>query len=82
MDQLPAMSAQCLHQRTGRVGREADHVNHHIGFESSDPLSERPARVLGGAVHVDLLDLRPRLIVDVRSADAAGQVDNLVAVAD
>jgi hypothetical protein len=73
------MSAQCLHQRTRRLGREADHVNHHIGLARSDPLPKRPGRIIGRAIHLDLLDLRPRLVVDVWSADAAGQVDHLVA---
>jgi predicted dithiol-disulfide oxidoreductase (DUF899 family) len=35
-------------------------------------------RILGRPVHLDPLDLRPRLVVDVGSADAAGQVDHLV----
>jgi len=40
--------------------------------------SERPGRILGRPVHLDPLDLRPRLVVDVGSVDAAGQVDHLV----
>ena len=76
------MSAQCLHQRGRRLGREADHVHHHVGLERRDPLPERPGRVLGRPVHLDLLDLRPGLVVDVGSAGAAGQVDHLVPGAD
>ena len=76
------MSADCLHQRVRRVGREADHVHHHFGLERGDPLPECPGRVLGRPVHLDLLDLRPGLVVDVWSAGAAGQIDHLVTGAD
>ena len=65
MDQVLAMSAECLYQRGRRVGREADHVHHHFGLERGNPLPECPGRVLGRPVHLDLLDLRPCLVVDV-----------------
>jgi hypothetical protein len=41
-----------------------------------------PAASSAAPVYLDLLDLRPRLVVDVGSADAAGQVDHLVAGPD
>jgi len=83
MDQVLGASADCLYQRVRRVGCEADHVHHRFGLERSNPLPECPRRVLGRPVHLDLLDLRPRLVVDViRSVGAAGQVDNLVTGAD
>ena len=67
MDQVPAASAQCLHQRGRRVGGEADHVHHHLRLELGDSFPERPGRVLGCSVHRDLLDLGPRFVIDVES---------------
>jgi hypothetical protein len=67
-------------QLTERV--RANHVHHHLGLKRSDPPPERPGRVLGRPIHQDLLNLRPRLILNVGSTDTPGQVDHLVPRAD
>ena len=51
--------AQRVDELPRRLGREADHVDHHVGAERRDPLAERSRGVLGVAVDGDALDRAP-----------------------
>src|SRR5690606_35893819 len=82
MEKMLHPAPQRLHQLAGAGQGEADHVDDDIGLERGDGGAEL-ARGLGGlTVEGDGLDRLPRLVLAVRLAAAAGDVQYPVPALD
>ncbi|GGJ29624.1 hypothetical protein GCM10010052_28240 [Paenarthrobacter histidinolovorans] len=59
MQEMSHLTAEPVHQRGGRVEREADKVNHDVGTKFRDPVTESALPILLPTVCGNLADLLP-----------------------
>ncbi|GAA3270163.1 hypothetical protein AAU01_27320 [Paenarthrobacter aurescens] len=82
MQQMLRLVSETFNQRSGRLEREANQVNHDVGTQSRYPVTEAPLAFLLLAVRADLTDLLPFGGIGVGPAASAADGDDLMAGPD